>query len=363
MNRTAALLLALFGLFTSLYLFWFYTTPGHPIVCLGSGCDVVRTSEYALLLGIPTPAYGVIFYTLLCGLLFGEAFVRTVILRRTIFALSVIGVLVAGAFSAVEAFVIHAWCAWCVAQAIAVTGIFILRLATSGSETNTRATVRRQVAVLAVSVAVGIPSFLWLMRRGAPEQTPPPPTAAQLSERLVRADSHIIGNPNAAVTFVEFADLQCPVCAANYPQVRRLQQEFGSRVRFVFRNFPLVYMHPYAMQSAEAAECAGQQGKFWQMLARIYMAAGDLQRSSLERYAIDVGVDEGAFRRCLEQGTGASAVRRDSEDGHALGVRHTPTYFVGYRRIIGALPFDKLAAVLNEELKAVEAENASRHRR
>lgn len=353
MSRTIPFALALFGLFVSLYLLWVYTSPAHPMVCLGTGCDAVRTSQFAHLLLIPVPAYGVAYYGILSALLFAEPFAGTFLLRRLILALSVIGALVAGGLTAIEAFVIHAWCVWCIAQAVAVAGILLLRLRRRRVSTNSEghATGRAHVAALMLSLVAGIPSFVWLTNRGVVEEVPPPPTAAQIAERLVRPDSHVAGNPHALVTFVEFGDLQCPVCAANYPEVRRLQQEFGSRVRFVFRHFPLPQMHPYAIRSAEAAECAAEQGKFWEMIDRIYDAKGDLKDSSLERFAGDIGLDLNRYRGCLQQGHSAAVVRRDGEDGRLLGVRHTPTYFIGSRRIVGALPFGHLAALINDVLR------------
>ena len=350
MRKTIAFALALTGLFISIYLLWVYASPSHPLVCLGTGCDEVRASRFAHFFGIPTPAFGVAFYALLAVLMFLEATGRR--LYRTILLLAVVGFVVATALTGVEAFVIHAWCAWCVGQAIAVT--FVLALyATADTDEPKRAPslAGRYWSVLMVAIIAGSAAF-YLLNRAERKLPPPPPAAEAIASRLIRPDTHVTGNLSSPVTFVEFGDLQCPACAASYPIVRSLRSQYADRVKFAFREFPLESIHPYALHSAQAAECAGQQGKFWEMVDRLYEANGDLADASLERYAGEVGVDKGQFHACLASGATLPQIRRDQEDGLALGVRPTPTFFVGKRRIEGALTEFQFSSLLIDDLEA-----------
>jgi rhodanese-related sulfurtransferase len=121
-------------------------------------------------------------------------------------------------------------------------------------------------------------------------------------------------------------------------------------VRFVFRQFPLEKVHAYALHAAEAAECAAQQGKFWEAVDRLYSANGDLDDISLQRYAGELGLDKAKFHTCLNSGTTLPVIRRDLDDGHALGVRGTPTFFLGQQRIVGTPEITQFEQLLNREL-------------
>jgi protein-disulfide isomerase/rhodanese-related sulfurtransferase len=181
----------------------------------------------------------------------------------------------------------------------------------------------------------------------------PAPTASEIAGKLARPDSHATGTPQAAVTLVEFADLQCPSCAAADPQMRQLRRRYGDRVRFVFRQFPLEKVHAYALNAAQASECAAQQGKFWESVERLYAANGDLSDKSLDRYARELALDTVKFRACFSSGETLATIRRDLEDGRALGVRGTPTFFLGRQRIVGTPELAKFEQLLNQELAAV----------
>lgn len=355
MRRSLAFALSLVGLFDSLYLLWVYASPSRPMVCLGGGCDAVRASRYSHLWGYPTPLYGVAQYVVLALLIFAEPLLATVpaqSVRRVIAALAGAGFLTAAGLTAIEAFVLHAWCAWCVAQAIAITLVFVLSLTLLRSESRGDSvglsTIRRHSIVLLVAAVVGVPGFAALTWRKPPEAPLPPLTVT--AERLIRPDSHTTGNPDSSVVLVEFGDLQCPACAAANPEIRQLRQRFGDRVRFVFRQFPLERLHAHALRAAEASECAGQQGKFWEAVDRLYQANGDLKDSSLERYAAELGLDVPEFRACLAGDAALARVRQDTQDGLALGVRATPTFFLGQRRIEGALPLTQFEDLLSLEI-------------
>ena len=369
MRRSLTFALSLLGLFDSLYLFWVYASPSHPMVCLGGGCDQVRASRFAHIAGVPTPLFGVVMYGVLALLIFAEPLVAPAsgaLLRRAVSVIAALGVIASAALTAIEAFVIHAWCVWCVVQAIAVTFIFILSLTLLGSRFDDRARSRaafwRHALVLVLAIVVGSRAFAWLQSQHEAPVEAAAPTAAELASRLVRPDSHSTGNPQAPVTLVEFGDLQCPSCAAAEPEMRELRRLYRDRVRFVFRQFPLEAVHVYALKAAEASECAAQQGKFWESLDRFYSANGDLKDESLVRYAGEVGLDTAKFQSCLGSGATLALIQRDREDGLALGVRGTPTFFLANQRMVGAPEMAQFQQMLNQAL-AQQSQVASRESR
>ena len=362
MKKLLSLALGLLGLFDSLYLLWVYTSPSHPMVCLGTGCDVVRASAYSHLWGVSIPVYGVASYTTLVVLLLATTLVtpRLVqILEYSVAGISGIGFLFSLYLSYLEGFVIHAWCAWCVVSALVITGIFALAVANllspgrppQAEPSEALAQVRAEFAVCVAAILVGVPAFLLLARHG--ELPPlPQPAAEALLERLVRPDSHLAGDPQAPVTVVEFGDFECPMCAQVEEAARAARAKYGTRIRFVFREFPVLAIHPQSEKAAEAAECAAEQGKFWEAAEKFYAGQRDLSEPALERYAAELGLDSNRFHQCLASGAQAARVRRDLDDGHALGVRGTPTFFVGRNMIEGPLQLAQFSQLIDQELAA-----------
>jgi len=163
------------------------------------------------------------------------------------------------------------------------------------------------------------------------------------------AEAPTRGNPDAPVTIVEFSDFQCPFCVRARPTLKRVREVYGDEVRFAFRHFPLAF-HELAPKAGEAAACAGEQDRFWEMHDRIWAHPGQLQQSDLEGHAEALGMDEDALTTCLDSGRHATTVREDSELGARLGVSGTPAFFINGRPLVGAQPFDAFAAVIDDEL-------------
>lgn len=358
MRKPLLLALSLLGLFDSAYLWWVYTSPTRPIVCMGTGCDVVRASRYATVWGVSLPFYAVVMYVTLAALVFAQPLLSRQLehlARMAVAGIAGTGFLVSLFLTGIEAFVLNAWCAWCVVSALAITLISILacfdlvRPAPSADAAPALEMMRRHFAVLVAALLVGVPAFILFMRSGT---LPPiqPVSAETLSERLVRPDSHFTGNPQAALTVVEFGDFQCTVCASAEGAARAIRKKFGNQVRFVFRHFPLARVHPQAEKAAEASECAGEQGKFWEAAGKFFAGQSDLSEAALARYARELGLDPERFGRCLSSSAAAARVRRDAEDGRALGVRVTPTFFVGQRMIEGPLEYPQFAVLVTQEL-------------
>jgi protein-disulfide isomerase/rhodanese-related sulfurtransferase len=364
MRKAALLALSLLGLFDSVYLWWVYTSASRTLVCIGGGCDVVRSSPFAHAWGVPLPAFGAAMYAALVVLLFAQPLVSAGLahtLRLAVVVIAGAGFLTSLYLTSIEAFVLHAWCAWCVVSAIAVTLILLLSIleasrpaAPAEPGVAPPATLRVNVALLVVAVALGAPAFYWLSRHG---ELPPLQQASReaINARLVRADSHTTGNPDAAVTVVEFGDFECPVCGAEEPTVRELRQKYANRIRFVFRQFPIMSLHPQAEKAAEASECAAEQGKFWEAVEKLYAEQSDLSEPALMRDAADLGLDQARFGQCLQSGAEAERVRRDLEDGHALHVDRTPTFFVNGHMAAGEIPLEQFAQLIDRALKAPES--------
>ena len=360
MRKSFLLALSLLGLFDSSYLLWVYTSPSSPMICLGggTGCDTVRASSYSHLFGVPLPAFGVLMYVTLGLLIFAESLVAArlaELLRYAVTGIAGAGFLFSLYLSGIEAFVLHAWCTWCMISAGSVTLIFALALSmTVRAEPHPEpqaalVLARKYFAVFVTALVVGTPGFYLLVRS---HTLPPAPTASPetLLQRLVRPDSHAIGNPQAPVTVVEFADFQCTPCGIAEPAVRKIRAHYGNQVRFVFRHFPLPSIHPQAQEAAEASECAAEQGKFWEAAEKLYQDQADLREPALKRYAAELGLDTKRFAQCLESKTTVARVRRDFEDARALGLRATPTFFIGHRIVEGPLEYGPFAQLVEQEL-------------
>jgi protein-disulfide isomerase/rhodanese-related sulfurtransferase/uncharacterized membrane protein len=371
MRKTLALVCSLFGLFDSAYLWWVYTSPTHPLVCLGTGCDEVRASRFAFWGGIPTPAFGAAMYAALVILLLIEPFIATragLLLRRIAFAIAAGAVVISLYLTSVEAFTIHAWCAWCVAQQIAIAIVFLLlaiEVSKSALDDPQRAhrVALQNVLIFVIALVLAVPSFAWLSHHSAAEvkkqleatTTEGPPDLS----RLVRPDSHVIGPADAPVTVVEFGDFQCPSCVIAEATNQAIRKRFPKQVRFLFRQFPLAKFHQFAEKAAEAAECAADQDKFWQMHDRLYAASGELAVVQLKYYAQDIGLDTAKFNTCLDSGAKVQRVQQDIDDGHALVINATPTFFVNQQKHVGGLSMQEFTAVVSGAKTAAPVSSAA----
>jgi len=139
---------------------------------------------------------------------------------------------------------------------------------------------------------------------------------------------HIQGDPKAILTLVEYGDYQCPFCGAAYPEVKKVQKELGSKLRFVFRNFPLTNVHEFAQVAAETAEAANVQGKFWEMHDFLYEHQRTLGDNSVALgYAKKIGLDTQKFEREISQHVYQKRIKEDFMGGVRSGVNGTPTFY------------------------------------
>jgi protein-disulfide isomerase len=149
-----------------------------------------------------------------------------------------------------------------------------------------------------------------------------------------------LGSDNAYVTIVEFSDYQCPYCKQFhtdiFPDLKANYIDTG-KVRFIYRDFPLPQIHPYAMKASEAAHCANDQGKFWEYHQLLFDNSPNLDVDSLKQYAAQAGLDVTEFSQCLDSDKDYSEVKKDMDDGIANGVGGTP-YFLVNDKVVGGLP-------------------------
>ena len=191
-------------------------------------------------------------------------------------------------------------------------------------------------------------AFAQRLRNGASVQTfitPPEQPVFQIATD----DQPTKGKADAAVTVVEFTDYQCPVCAQAQPVVERLISEYGDRVRFVIRDFPLA-QHKDAEKAAEAAEAAREQGKYWDFTAILFRNQSALGADMLKQYAGVLGLDRKRFDAALDSGKFAPQVERDVRDGERVGVTGTPTFFVNGRQV-PERTYEALKAAIEAALK------------
>jgi protein-disulfide isomerase len=157
------------------------------------------------------------------------------------------------------------------------------------------------------------------------------------------------GPADAPVTMVEFSDFQCGYCKRVHPTVEQLLAEYGDRIRFVYRDFALAF-HPRAVPAAKAARCAGDQGKYWEYHKNLLEQQGDLENADLERRAGELGLDQAAFSACLASDRHDQAIQSGMQDGEAIGVTGTPTFFINGRMLVGLKSKEGFAAIIEEEL-------------
>ncbi|HYD47372.1 MAG TPA: thioredoxin domain-containing protein [Terriglobales bacterium] len=156
------------------------------------------------------------------------------------------------------------------------------------------------------------------------------------------------GGKNAPVQIISWSDYECPFCKRAEPTVEQVLKEYGDKVSFVHRDFPLDF-HQHAEKAAEAAHCAEAQNKFWEYHSKLF-ATQDLSEPSLKTIAKDLGLDTAKFDACLASGQYKAAIQKDVEDGAAAGVAGTPAFFINGRMLSGAQPYEKFKEVIDAEL-------------
>ena len=187
-------------------------------------------------------------------------------------------------------------------------------------------------------------------------------TGASKSEILAAlGKGPALGSETAPVTLIEFSDFQCSFCrkfwADTVPKLKASYVKQG-RVRFIYRHFAI--LGNFSEQAAMAAECAGEQGKFWEYHDQLFANQGGLAftQYKLEQYARALGLKTANFSRCLTTEKYRKKVEGETAVAAFLGARGTPTFFVNERLLVGAQPFKVFQSVINEELKSKKRSRA-----
>jgi protein-disulfide isomerase len=200
----------------------------------------------------------------------------------------------------------------------------------------------------------------------AARQQPPRPPAAQTIDAVVPiGDAPTKGKADAKLVLVEFSDYQCPFCQRYFQSVLpQLEKDYiqTGKLRYVFRDFPLESLHQNAFKAAEAAHCAGDQGKYWEMHDRLFGNQQALAPENLSSHAEAIGLNRDAFQQCLDGGKYTAQVRDSLAAGEQLGVQGTPSFFLGtatadgkikaVRVMRGALPYPVFKETIDSLLAA-----------
>jgi len=167
----------------------------------------------------------------------------------------------------------------------------------------------------------------------------------------VSAEDHMKGNPESAITLVEYSDFQCPACKSYYPIVEKLMDGYGSKIRFVYRHFPLP-QHTNARPTAIAAEAAGLQGKFWEMHKVIFDHQDEWSpladpRDTLLSYAEALGLDKEKFLQDFDSSDLKKKVEDDLQGGIRSRVRATPTFFLNGAAMVNPRSYDEFKRAID----------------
>jgi protein-disulfide isomerase/uncharacterized membrane protein len=335
-------------------------------------CDLVLSSRYAVLTGVSIALWAIAYYVIVLGVALGAATTQRARWREPLanlaFVLSIWGVLFALYMAMIAFAVLHTVCLMCSALYLTNIALFVAawRLRTSARLAGRRqaSTQNRFVVAGGIIAAVGVLSIGgWEALGGAVHPIGAEEIArarpefvhwffAQPVVSVATDGNHARGQADAAVTIVEFSDFECGHCAAFHESVEDVLPRLGQGVRVIFRHFPLdpscnprvsAKIHPQACLAAVAAECAGEQQKFWQYHNMLFDHQQALERPFLIAYAERLGLDVKRFTTCLGGAEARARVEHDAAEGGALGVDSTPTMFINGRMIKGALDAQKLS--------------------
>jgi protein-disulfide isomerase len=175
----------------------------------------------------------------------------------------------------------------------------------------------------------------------------------------VGPEDHVLGNPHAKLTLVEYGDYACPYSRHAFTTMAVIQHRLGSQLRFAFRHFPVVDRDPLAQEAAEAALAAGAQGRFWEAHERLFSGDLDALLADPAALAEGLGLDVARFTADLRDGAFRARVAEEAEGGVKSGIHGTPTFFINGARFAGSWELHTLLRALRSRLRALPAERAA----
>lgn len=203
---------------------------------------------------------------------------------------------------------------------------------------------------LACVLGVAIGYLLWGRPTPVPESLAGPADPGAPPRLAVSVDDDpALGPEDAPITIIEFSDFNCPYCrkfhAETFPL---LMAAYPDQIRFVYRDFPVTSAESYV--AAQAANCAGRQGAYWEYHDALFTGGLGLGRDAYQAYADRIGLDSAAFSACLDEGAEAAEVESDAREAASLGVNGTPTFFINGIPLVGAQPLINFRSVIDGEL-------------
>ena len=178
------------------------------------------------------------------------------------------------------------------------------------------------------------------------------PTAIDVRPYL-RPTNPTRGSTKAPITIVAFIDFECPFCQAGYPLFQKIMNRYSPVALIIFKQFPIAAIHPNSTPAANAAACAGEQGKFWPYYDLLFQTK-KLERDALLADAHSLKLNQAQFMHCLDSGKYQGAIDKDTRDGVDLGVRGTPTYFVNGIKIEGVVDEAVWDRIMLQEIQKVQ---------
>lgn len=167
-------------------------------------------------------------------------------------------------------------------------------------------------------------------------------------------DDYIYGPAEAPITLIEFSDFQCPYCQKWYTEVfAALLKNYPGQIRFVYRDFPLLSIHPQSLPAAQAANCAGEQGKYYEYHNLLFGGGLTLGPNTYDQYATKLALDMTKFDDCVSTERTREEIMADLQWATELGVQSTPTFFINGIPLVGAQPYENFSQIIDWELAGV----------
>lgn len=308
------------------------------------GCERVLTSNFSSFFGLPLPLFGVAYYLAVMGLFLAMCASRAKAVRIRLITSAHWITVGALTFSAGLMFlqfgVLHAFCPLCTLSAVITLGL-VVATAKGASAAVTEDWPVSQAWVLTVALFACFPTVVML----APSKA----TSAQ-TLLIDLSTAHLAGPRDARVKLVVFSDFECPFCRDLAPTLQRIHQQFPHDVLLAFRPFPLT-MHLRAFPAAVAAECAGEQGAFWEYHDKLFAKGSDLSDAGLLTLAASLGIDTPRFTECLRSGKASDVVEASRRDAISSGLEGVPAVFLNGQRVEDGLDYQHLVKRIQELLQ------------
>ncbi len=356
------ILLSFLGILVSSYLVYLHYkpyNPSNPTFCDFNNlfsCSTVNQSSYSTLFNIPISLFGVLSF-LVVIILSLISFKNNIKFRKLLLLILIFNLLFSLYLLSMLIFVIKAICIFCLTldAIILLSLIFYLIYLKMDTQTNDNEHEKaiedaikkqkrkriRNWSIFGIIILIIIALIVAKVAKDVDYIDPGTPKP-------------ILGNPDAKITLIEYGDLQCPACGFAHPEVKQIIQDYNDKIKYEFHHFPLVNIHKYAHKASQAAECANDQGKFYEYIDIAYANQKLLTSNYLKKYALQLNLDSVKFDNCLDSGAKEDEVNKDLSEAIKLKLRGTPTFFVNGKEVnqeLGLSLYESLQTAIEVELK------------